>query len=309
LTATLLNIPDGSGEDAGVTAGKAAAAAMLAARADDGYRAPFVFVFGDQPGEWEPIPGGGVDPDPWVGGLDPFLLDSASQFRSAGPDKLTSNLYAKDFNEVKEIGSLTSTTRTADQTMAAIFWQFPPTALWNGVFRDLSSSQGLDVVDGSRLFAEVNLAAADGATACWDEKYYYNFWRPTMAIREADDDGNPKTVEDPTWEPLFHPDTVTTASLVTPPFPDHPSGHGCVSGAVLYSAKTFFGTNEMEFEVRSGRFPGQPRHFSSFKEALDEVVDARVWGGIHFRNADEDGAVIGKKVAHWMNQNYFRPVE
>lgn len=310
LETTLLGIADGPAEDEGVAAGKAAAAAMLAARADDGYRAPFQFVLGDQPGEWEPIPGGGVDPDPWVGGLDPFLLDSASQFRSKGPDKLTSNLYAKDFNEVKEIGSLTSTTRTADQTMAAIFWQFPPTALWNGVFRDLSSSEGLDVVDGSRLFAQVNLAAADGATACWDEKYYYNFWRPTMAIREADTDGNRKTEADPGWKPLFDPSTVTipVGSLTTPPFPEHPSGHGCVSGAVLYAAKTFFGTNEMEFEVRSGRFPGQPRHFSSFKDALDEVIDARVWGGIHFRNADEDGAVIGRKVAHWMNQNYFRPV-
>lgn len=167
-------------------------------------------------------------------------------------------------------------------------------------------SQNLDAIDGSRLFAQVNLAAADGAIACWDEKYYYNFWRPTMAIREADTDGNRATLADPAWTPLFDP--TVGAGLTTPPFPDHPSGHGCVSGAVLSTAKTFFGTNRMDFEVRSGRFP-EPRHFSTFSEALREIVDARVWGGIHFRNADEDGAVIGSKVARWMNRNYFQPVD
>ncbi len=305
--ATLLSIPDGPGEDDGVAAGEAAAAAMLAARADDGYLAPFVFPVATEPGDWEPVPGGAYDPDPWVGGLDPFLLDSASQFRSKGPLKLTSGAYAKEFNEVKEIGSLTSTTRTADQTTAAIFWQFPPTALWNRVFRELSVSEGLDVVDGSRLLAQVNLAAADGATACWEEKYYWNFWRPTMAIREADTDGNRKTVADPTWTPLF--DVTTSPTLTTPPFPDHPSGHGCVSGAVLHTAKTFFGTDKMDFEVHSGRFPGQPRQFSTFSSAIQEIVDSRVWGGIHFRTADEEGAVIGKKIARWLDSNYFQPVE
>ena len=303
--ATLLAIADGPGEDAGVAAGAAAAAAMIAARADDGYRDPFTFVFGEAPGDWRPVTPVAVDPDPWVGGLKPFLLDSASQFRSEGPYELTSSAYAKDFNEVKEVGSLTSSTRTPDQRTAAIFWQFPPTALWNGVFRDLSASEGLNVVDGSRLFAEVNLAAADGAIACWNEKYYYNFWRPTMAIREAATDGNRATAADAAWTPLFDP--TSSPGLTTPPFPDHPSGHGCVSGAVLSTAKTFFGTNEMDFEVRSGRFP-EPRHFTTFSSALEEVVDARVWGGIHFRKADEDGAVIGKKVARWMNKNYFQPV-
>lgn len=304
--ATLLEIADGPREDAGVAAGAAAAAAMVAARADDGYRAPFTFVFGQDPGDWRPVTAGAIDPDPWVGGLEPFLLDSASQFRSEGPDTLTSRAYAKDFIEVKELGSLTSSTRTPDQRTAAIFWQFPPTALWNGVFRDLSVSEGLDVVASSRLFAKVNLAAADGAIACWDEKYHYNFWRPTMAIREADTDGNRATIADATWTPLFDP--TVGAGLTTPPFPDHPSGHGCVSGAVLSTAKTFFGTNRMDFEVRSGRFP-EPRHFSTFSSALQEVVDSRVWGGIHFRHADEDGAVIGKKVARWMDKNYFQPVD
>lgn len=307
--ATLLDLADGRRKSEGIAAGQAAAAAMLEARSDDGFQGPFEFVIGDDPGDWRPMTPTALDPDPWVGQLDPFLIDSPSQFRSKGPHTLTSGRYAKEYNEVKEIGALDSATRTPDQTNAAIFWQFPPTALFNRLFRDLSTSQGLDVVDASRLFAEVNLAAADGIIACWDDKYYWNFWRPTAAIREGDTGGNRKTVSDPSWRPLFDPDTATTPPLTTPPFPDHPSGHGCVSGASLHSARTFFGTDKIEFDVHSGHFPGQPRHFESFSDALQEIVDARVWGGIHFRTADEQGAKVGKEVARWSDKNYFRPVK
>jgi hypothetical protein len=155
----------------------------------------------------------------------------------------------------------------------------------------------------------VNLAAADGAIACWNEKYYWNFWRPRAAIQEADTDDNSATEADPTWEPLFHPSTATTPALITPPFPDHPSGHGCVSGAVLHTFRAFFGTDTLAFDVHSGRFPGQPRHFAGFTGALEEIIDARVWGGIHFRLADEQGAVIGKKVARYERRHYFQRVD
>ncbi|USQ76008.1 vanadium-dependent haloperoxidase [Ornithinimicrobium cryptoxanthini] len=306
---TLLTVPDGEPKAEGVAAGEAAAAAMLAARANDGFLDPFTFTFGTEPGDWRPVTPTALDPDAWVGGLEPFLIESTSQFRSRGPNRLSSGIYAKDFNEVKEIGSLTSTTRTADQTQAAIFWQFPPTALWNRMFRDLSQAEQLDVVDGSRLFAAVNLAASDGLTACWDDKYYWNFWRPMAAIREADTDGNRKTTADPDWKPLFDPAAPTTPPLTTPPFPDHPSGHGCVSGAVLHTAKHFFGRDKMEFDVHSGRFPGQPRHFTRFSDALEEVVDARVWGGIHFRTADVQGGLIGKQTANWIHAHHFKPVK
>ena len=222
------------------------------------------------------------------------------------PYRLTSRAYARDFNEVKELGSLTSTTRTADQTRAAIFWQSQPMAIWGGLLRSLSG--GLDTADKARLHGMVALAAADAAIGCWDDKFYWNFWRPMAAIREADTDGNAATVADPSWRPLFDPATQTVPPLITPPFPDHPSGHGCISGAVLNTAEDFFGTDRMEFDIFSSRFPGQPRHFERFSDALEEIVDARVWGGIHFRNADEQGTVLGKKVARYIRKNYFERV-
>jgi hypothetical protein len=308
-TATMATIPNGRVKNEGVRVGAAAAAAMLTARDDDGFMAPFSFVIGSDPGDWRPLTPTALDPDAWVGNLLPFLLESPSQFRSAGPNALTSAAYAEEFAEVKEIGALNSSTRTADQTTAAIFWQAPPAALWNRLARDLSAEHDISVAGEARLLAMINLAAADGAISCWNEKYYWNFWRPRAAIQEADTDGNPATVADPTWEPLFHPSTPTMPSLITPPFPEHPSGHGCVSGAVLHTFRKFFGTDEVAFDVHSGRFPGQPRHFSRFTRALDEIIDARVWGGIHFRTADVQGAVIGKKVVRYMRRHYFQRVD
>jgi hypothetical protein len=307
--ATLAGIPDGPSEAAGVVAGEEAAAAMIAARAGDGFLAPFQFAIGPDPGDWRPLTPTALDPDAWVGGLRPFLIQSPSQFRSDGPNPLTSAAYTQEFNEVKALGSLTSATRTADQTTAAIFWQSPPVGMWNTLSRDLASAQSVGAVDEARLLAMVNLAAADGAIACWNDKYYWNFWRPVAAIREAENDGNPATLADPAWKPLFDPSTPTTPPLVTPPFPDHPSGHGCVSGAVLHTAQDFFGTDKLGFNVYSSRFPGQPRHFDRLSAALKEVIDARVWGGIHFRTADVQGAVMGKKVAHWLDTHYFQAID
>ena len=304
----LAAIPDGPGEDEGVAAGLAAAQAMIDFREDDGFLDPFIFDIGTEPGDWRPVTPTALDPDAWVGNLKPFLIESPDQFRSRGPNRLTSGIYTKEFNEVKELGSLNSTTRTADQTTAAIFWQAPPIALWNRLVRDLSLDHGLDAVEEARLLAMINLAAVDGAISCWNDKYYWNFWRPIAAIREADTDGNRHTIADPAWRSLFDPSTATTPPLGTPPFPEHPSGHGCVSGAVLSTARDFFGTDKVAFDVHSGRFAGQPRHFERFSDAIDEIIDARVWGGIHFRTADEQGAFIGKQVAHWIDHHYFQPV-
>jgi hypothetical protein len=308
-TATMATIPNGRVKNEGLRVGAAAAAAMLTARDDDGFIAAFSFVIGSDPGDWRPLTPTALDPDAWVSNLTPFLIESPSQFRSAGPNALTSAAYAEEFAEVKEVGALNSSTRTADQTTAAIFWQAPPAALWNRLARDLSAEHDISVAKEARLLAMINLAAADGAIACWNEKYYWNFWRPRAAIQEAGTDGNPATVADPAWEPLFHPSTATTPPLITPPFPEHPSGHGCVSGAVLHTLRAFFGTNDVAFDVHSGRFPGQPRHFGRFTRALQEIIDARVWGGIHFRTADVQGAVIGKKVARYMRRHYFQRVD
>ena len=311
--ATLADIPDGPIEDEGVRAGEAAAEAMLGFRQDDGFLAPFDFslVIAPGAGNWRPVTPTAVDPDAWVGNEKPFLIESPSQFRSDGPNALTSGAYAKDFEEVKELGAIDSTKRTADQTAAAVFWQFPPIALWNGVARRLADAHGLDSADEARLYAMINLGAADGAISCWNDKWVWHSWRPRAAIREADTDGNAATIADPAWESLFAPATQTVPPLATPPFPDHPSGHGCVSGATIHAFQDFFGTDKAEFDVVGGRsldgVPIPPRHFDRFSRALKEVIDARVWGGIHFRTADVAGAVIGKKVAHWMERHYFRP--
>jgi PAP2 superfamily len=306
---TLAAIPPGPIRDEGVRVGSTAAAAMLAARASDGYMAPYTFNLRPDPGLWRPLTATALDPDAWVGNLKPFLIKTPSQFRSKGPNALTSRAYAKDFAEVKELGALRSTTRTADQTTAAIFWQFAPVVMWNRLARDLSAARGLDARREARLLAMINLAAADGAIACWNDKYHWNFWRPRAAIREADGDRNADTVADPGWEPLFHASTQTTPALGTPPFPDHPSGHGCVSGSVLKTFREFFGRDKIAFDVHSGRYPGQPRHFESFTQAIKEIVNARVWGGIHFRTADVQGATIGKKVGFWLQKHYFKPMQ
>jgi hypothetical protein len=307
---SLAAIPDGPAKTGGIAVGEAAAAAMLAARANDGRNGPFTFVLGTEPGEWRKSPPFfGLDPTPWVGNVTPFLLPNAEMLRSDGPNALTSEAYAEDLNEVKSLGSLTSTTRTADQTMAAIFWQAQPGALYGGLMRSLSARFGLSTAENARLFAMVSLAAADGAIACWNDKYYWNFWRPIDAIREAASDDNPATEADPDWKPLFDPATTTVPALSTPTFPDHPAGHGCVSGATIHSMQEFFGTDKIAFDIVSSRFPTQPRHVARFSAALKEVIDARVWGGIHFRTADVQGAVIGKKVAHWERKHFFQPVE
>ena len=308
----LAAVPAGPAKDGGIAAGEAAANAMLAARTNDGRNptTPFPFVFGTTAGVWRVSPPLTTpDPTPWVANVKPFLVPNAEMFRTKGPNKLTSRAYADDFNEVKSLGSFSSMTRTADQTNAAIFWQTP--GPYNGVMRSLSARLGLSTSQSARLFAMVSLAGADGAIGCWNDKYHWNFWRPLDAIRLAETDGNPATEADAAWRPLFDPATATTPPLATPNFPDHPSGHSCISSAMLKVMQQFFGTDKIAFDVVSIRFAGTPaqtRHFERFSDALKEIIDARVWGGIHFRTADEQGAKLGKAIAKWERKHYFKPL-
>ena len=283
---------------------------MLVARMNDGRFGPPPDLYPPAPGIWRPTPPFFAnDPAPWVGNVLPFIVPSAEMLRTDGPNALTSTAYTEDFNEVKELGSLTSTTRTADETDAAIFWQDHAHALFNRIFRTLAASQNLGIADSARLFAMENLAAADAAIGCWNDKYYWQFWRPITAIREADTDGNPDTEADPTWLPLFDPATpvCSGAPLATPPFPDHPSGHACATSAFVYTLKNFFGTDKIGFSAFSNK-SCTTRNFDRFSDALKEVINARVWAGIHFRTADMQGAVLGKKVARYLKKHYFQPV-
>jgi PAP2 superfamily len=309
--AYIANLPDNppGSRDAGVTIGETTARTMLEARMNDGRFGPPPNLYPPTPGIWRPTPPNFAnDPAPWVGNVLPFLIPSAEMLRTDGPNALTDADYVEDFNEVKELGSLTSITRTPDQTDAAIFWQDHAIGLWNRIFRTLVAGQGLDIVDNARLFAMTNLAAADAQIGCWNDKYYWQFWRPITAIREAETDGNPATEADPTWLPLFDPATpvCNPPLLVTPPFPDHPSGHACASSAFVHTLKNFFGTDRIGFSAFSNK-SCTTRSFARFSHALKEVIDARVWAGIHFRTADTQGAVLGKKVVHYMTRHYFQP--
>jgi hypothetical protein len=310
--------PAGS-KSAGIAVGDTTAAAMLAAREGDGRNppGPFPFVFGTDPGEWRLAPPQGptgivaIDPAPWLGSVRTFLVPDVAMLRTDPPNALTGAAYAEEYNEVKELGSLTSTRRTPDQREAAIFWQDHGSGIWNRVLRSLGARPQMDIVASARLFAIADLAAADAAIGCWNNKYYWNFWRPITAIREGDNDGNPATQGDPNWTPLFDPTVpVTGAKLVTPGFPDHPAGHGCVTGTYVHVLRNFFGTDKVTFTATSNKClpaPCTPRTFDRFSAALQEVIGARVWGGIHFRSAVVQGGVLGNKVAHYEQKHFFQP--
>jgi hypothetical protein len=301
LAITLAGIPDGAAETGGIEVGAAAAAAMLTARINDGRFTPFTVIQGTQPGEWRstafvngnPV----IEPAPWVGNVKPFIVPDVTALRSDGPNALTSDAYAEDFDEVKAYGSLTSSVRTADQKDAALFWQGNGAGLFNAIFRQLADTQDLDIAEAARMFAMTDLAGADGAIGCWNDKYYYRHWRPITAIRLADTDGNPATEADPNWVPLF----------ATPPFPEHPAGHTCISGAVVRTLQDFFGTDKVSFSTFS-TFSGTTREFDRFSQAIKEIVDARVWAGIHFRTADVQGSVMGKKISHYLGKHEFQSV-
>jgi hypothetical protein len=295
--ASLANIPEGSTKTRGVAVGEAAAAAMLAARTEDGRFGAFRFLVGTLSGAWRPVlPAFVNDPNAWLKDVKPFLIQSSDQFRSKGPLPLTGRAYAREFAEVKSLGSATSVTRTADQTQAARYWAENPPGTWSRIFRALSTNEDLSLVDNARLYAMLYLTASDALISVWDDKAHWSFWRPITAIREADIDGNPMTEPDPAWLPL----------IPTPPYPDHPSGHAGLSGSIVATLQDFFGTDKVAWTDTNNA--GLTRSFTRFSHAIEEIVDARVWSGIHFRTADEQGEQIGRQVARWRNKHYFQAV-
>jgi hypothetical protein len=298
---SLGEIPDTASKKLGIRAGNAAADAMIAARRADGRFGPSQWVPNHDPGHWWPqsAPDGTLilDPTPWVGGVHPFLMTTSSLFRTAGPNALTSAAWAADFNEVKDLGAVNSAVRSLEQTHIAIFWQSTPVATWNAVARTIVEDRGVSLAETARLFAMENLAAADAGINCWNDKYHWDFWRPWNAIPRADEDGNPATDPDPTWAPL-----------ISAPYPEHPSGHLCLDSAHTRVLSTFFGTDEIGFDVTSAQFPGETRHYDRFSQALAEITEARIWAGLHYRTADVQAKVLGNNVADYMAAHYFQPV-
>ena len=296
----LADIPGGDAKTEGVAAGAAAAAAMLAARTNDGRFAALPWDVGTEPGEWRPTPPAFLNDLAWVGQVEPFTLESTSQLRTKGPHAVTSGAYAKEYNEVKDLGAVGST-RTPEQNVVVQLYTANPIELFNRTFRVVSEAQGLTLAEEARLFAMLNVATADSVISCFNDKAFWNFWRPITAIREVDDDGNHKTAGDPEWTPV----------LTTPPYSDHPSGYNCVSAAYMHAAGAFFGTDKMDFSVIRP-IPGMPDvvlHYTRFTDLVDDTIDARVWQGLHFREADVQGAGIGKDAARWLEKHFFQPVK
>jgi hypothetical protein len=295
---SLAAVPDGPRKTRGIAVGEAAAAAMIAARTNDGRFGAFRFPVGSEPGVWRPVPPAlANDPNAWLKDVTPFLIEDPSQFRSKGPLALTSRRYAREFDEVKSLGSLTSTARTADQTHSARYWAENPPATWSRIFRTLSAQQGLALAVNARLYAMLYMTAADALITVWDDKAHWSFWRPITAIREAGSDGNPRTQPQDGWTPL----------IANPPYPEHPSGHTGLSGSIVKTLQQFFGTDEIAWSDTNNA--GLTRSFSRLSQAIDEIVDARVWSGIHFRAAEKQGQRIGRSVARYRQGRYFRPVD
>ena len=297
--------------DPGVEIGAAAAANILTLRSNDGRFPPNPppFLGSTAIGQWRPTPSllPGPPPSmapgltPWVATVRPFTMQHDSQFRVDPPPALTSELWAVNYNEVKTLGSLTSTTRTPEQTDMGYFWADSGPVLWQNALRYISRTYVTDIDDSARMFALAETAMADAQIACWDSKYFYNFWRPITAIRLGDQDGNPATGVDPTWQPLIN----------TPNFPEYPSGHADISGAVSHMLQLFFGTDELSFQMTTTTVLAQKktRTFARFSQAEQEVIDARVYVGFHYRNSDTTAAAQGRSVANWVFRHYLRRVD
>ena len=295
-TAALGAIADGPAKQGGIDTGEAAASALLDARAGDGRFGAFLFTESTALGAWRLVPPATVtDRGAWLKDVEPFVLHKSTQFRGRPPHHLTSKAYARDFEEVKAYGSVTSTVRSDAQTAAAQYWGTTNgTATMASIFRSVAEGQGGTLADHARLLARIYTNAADALIVTWGDKARYSFWRPYWAIREADADGNRATAPDPNW----------TALISTPPYPDHPSGLSAFAGAATETMQDFYGRDRAVF---SGTTLGNvTRIFTRFSQIEEDVVDARVWSGIHFRFADEEGERIGRRVAHWGNKHAFR---
>jgi hypothetical protein len=294
-------IADSPFKSQGIAAGTAAAQAMIDARQGDGRFGPSQWVPNSAPGHWSLLPGQANDPTPWVGGVKPFLLQSSSQFRSAGPPALNSAAWAADFNEVKALGRATGSTRTDTQTYIARWWQSTPVASWNDVARQLITRTHLNAADAARVLAMENMAGADAAINTWNDKYHFDFWRPWNAIVRASEDGNDATVADPAW-----------TALITAPYPDHVSGHLGLDSSHTFVLRKFFGDAPKDgYQITSlatNHGGAATRSFSGFSQAVNEIVEARIWAGLHYRTADNQAVQLGTNVASYAAANYFEPV-
>jgi hypothetical protein len=301
--ATLATLSDGPRKSHGVAWGESVAGHILALRANDNSQTSVPLALGSGPGAWQPTPPG-FAPFllPQWAFVAPFAMPADSHFRPTGPPALDSAKYVEDYDEVKLLGAAVRSVRTPEQTLIALFWAdgagtTTPPGHWNSIAQTVAFSMGNTIEQNARLFALLNLAMADAAICAWDAKYFYDFWRPVTAIRDGDADGNPATVGDPTW----------SSFIVTPPFPDYISGHSTFSGAASTVLAMFYGTDHVTFASSSDLLPGVSRQFTRFSAAASEAALSRLYGGIHFRSANEDGLSSGIAIGEWTFAHYLAP--
>ena len=305
LTNSLSSVPDGPEKTAGITLGDTVSAAILALRANDGASAVVPYTPGSQPGQWQPTPpANAAAAAPQWANVTPWAMTSPSQFRNPdGPPALDSAEYTAAFNQVKEIGSATSTTRTQDQSNIAQFWAGPtgtatPPGHWNKIAQTVAQSQGTTLEENARLFALLSISQADALISSWDNKYHYNHWRPVTAIREAATDGNPATEADASW----------SSFITTPNHPSYSAAHGTLSGASGALLADFFGTDNITFTSSTEGFAVPDRTYTSFSQASTEASNSRLYGGIHWSFDNEDGLAGGQSLGHHIYATQLRAI-
>jgi hypothetical protein len=316
----LAAIPPGQARTDGQAVGLQAANGILALRSGDGRMTPISVTSAfptlpPGPGVWRLTPPFVPAQTPWLANVRPFVLRCLDQFLPGAPPSLHSHKWVEAFNEMKAYGSATSTVRTDEQTAIARFWSANTVRQYNWVARDIADARDLSLVDTARLVAMVNLVGADALMSVFRAKYHYLFWRPVTAIDPtavtADgygpvpgyDDGNPSTVEQAGWRPL----------LTTPNHPEYPAAHGVLTSAMAKVFRSFLGTNHIDLDIHGFDAAGPPgnlnavRHFDRPSDLRQEIIEARLWGGVHYRFSSVAGVVLGRKVAKYDLRHAFQP--
>lgn len=304
LTNSLRGVTNETSRAIGLQLGRQAADAILALRSDDGASTTVAYIPSNTPGRWRRTPPFFRPPElPQWRLLKPFAMTNTAQFRPAPPPALDSPRYAEELNEVKRLGGLSRTERTAEQTQIAHFWSdfsytVTPPGHWNDIARDITSKRKPSLVETARLFALLNIATADSAILCWDAKYEYDFWRPVTAISRADEDGNAATVAVMDWLPL----------LPTPAHPEYPSGHSTFSGAAAAVLTSVIGSEDVSFSVGCDALPGVNRSYENLWTCAKEISMSRIYGGIHFLSAGANGLKAGRLTGEFVVGSHLQPL-
>ena len=294
---SLAAIRDGRSKDNGIAIGEEVAQRLL--QIHDGVIPTVTYTPGTGPGVWQRTPPGFLPALlPGFAQVTPFALASASQFRPGPPPALSSTEWADGYNEVKAYGAATGSLRSDEQTVTGRFYTEHAVAQYGRAFRRYAIENGLGVGGAARFFAIANTSILDSQIACWDAKFTYNFWRPVTAIRAGDTDGNAATAPDPAW----------TSLATTPPHPEYPAAHGCWTSAVATMLERFNGTRVVHFALDSA-VTGTTRVFETTDDLRADIINARVYGGMHYRFSVQAGAHIGEQVADYVAANYFRPID